>query len=223
MTTLCIQRKDKPTNFIHPKNSRRKWAINSLVRGELKSPLYSLLNPIYSSLVLVLLAVSTVFLQLAFKYHWGDVIVHLLHKQPPERLITPVIFDCKIDLEPAVILAQALKQHDIPFTVYERDPSVSARGRGWGLTIHWSLEAFVSLLPQHLVDKLPEAFVNPSATEKGENGNFLFFDLRSGEARWKVPPSKRIRVSRERLRALLLEGLDVQVIKLVPGLSCWHI
>lgn len=109
-----------------------------------------------------------------------------------------------------LILAQALKQHDIPFTVYERDPSVSARGRGWGLTIHWSLDAFVSLLPQHLVDRLPEAYVNPSATEKGENGHFLFYDLRSGEARWKVPPSKRIRVSRERLRALLLEGLDVQ-------------
>ena len=149
--------------------------------------------------------------------------MHLLHKQPAERLNNPVIFDCNNDLEPAVILAQALKQHDIPFTVYERDPSVSARGRGWGLTIHWSLDAFVSLLPQHLVDKLPEAYVNPSATEKGENGHFLFFDLRSGEARWKVPPSKRIRVSRERLRALLLEGLDVQVVKLVPSLSCYRI
>ena len=72
------------------------------------------------------------------------------------------------------------------------------------------------------MDRLPEAYVNPSATEKGENGHFLFFDLRSGEARWKVPPSKRIRVSRERLRALLLEGLDVQVMLLVPGLDCWH-
>ena len=138
--------------------------------------------------------------------------MHLLHKQPTERSICSVIFDCNNDLEAAVILAQALKQHDILFTVFERDPCVSARGRGWGLTIHWSLDAFVSLLPQHLVDKLPEAYVNPSATEKGENGHFLFFDLRSGEARWKVPPSKRIRVSRERLRALLLEGLDVQVI-----------
>ena len=123
----------------------------------------------------------------------------------------PVIFQCNNDLEPAVILAQALKQHDIPFTVFERDPSVSARGRGWGLTIHWSLDDFVSLLPQHLLDRLPETYVNPSATERGENGNFIFFDLRSGEARWKTPPSKRIRVSRERLRALLLEGLDVQV------------
>ena len=53
--------------------------------------------------------------------------------------------------------------------------------------------------------------MNPEASKRGENGRFLFFDLRNGVAKWKVPPSERIRVSRERLRALLLEGLDVQV------------
>ena len=110
-----------------------------------------------------------------------------------------------------LVLAQALKMNGIPFTVFERDPSVSFRGRGWGLTIHWSLDAFLSLLPQHLIDRLPTVYVDPDASAKGENGNFLFFDLRTGKARWKVPPAKRIRVSRERLRALLLDGLDVQV------------
>ena len=49
-----------------------------------------------------------------------------------------------------------------------------------------------------------------SKQEEGEWG-ILFFDLRSGVAEWKVPPSERIRVSGERLKALLLEGLDVQV------------
>lgn len=110
-----------------------------------------------------------------------------------------------------LVLAQALKKHGLAFSVFERDSNVTARGRGWGLTIHWSLDTFISLLPQHLVDRLPETYVDPEASKRGENGNFLFFDLRSGETRWKVPPNKRIRVSRERLRALLLEGLDVQV------------
>ncbi|KAL9012794.1 MAG: hypothetical protein Q9173_002469 [Seirophora scorigena] len=109
-----------------------------------------------------------------------------------------------------LVLAQALKKHGIAFAIFERDPNVSARGRGWGLTIHWSLDTFISLLPQHLVDSLPETYVDPEASKRGENGNFLFFDLRSGETRWKVPPNKRIRVSRERLRALLLDGLDIQ-------------
>lgn len=110
-----------------------------------------------------------------------------------------------------LLLAQSLKKHSIPCTVFERDPDPNFRGRGWGLTIHWSLPQFLALLPQHLIDRLPEVYVNPEASEAGENGNFLFFDLQSGEAKWKVPPSERIRVSRERLRGLLLEGVDVQV------------
>lgn len=110
-----------------------------------------------------------------------------------------------------LVLGQALKRHDVPFSIFERDVSVSARGRGWGLTIQWALEALLSLLPQHILDRLPEAYVDAEASKKGGNGNFLFFDLRSGEAKRKIPPSKRIRVSRESLRALLLEGLDVQV------------
>ena len=115
-----------------------------------------------------------------------------------------------------LVLGQALKRHGVAFSIFERDPSVSARGRGWGLTIHWALDTLIALLPQHVVDKLPETYVDPEASKKGVNGNFLFFDLRSGEPRWKVPPNKRIRVSRERLRALLLDGLDVQVCQTMP-------
>ncbi|KAL9045185.1 MAG: hypothetical protein Q9214_001737, partial [Letrouitia sp. 1 TL-2023] len=107
----------------------------------------------------------------------------------------------------------------ISFSIFERDPDVSARGKGWGLTIHWSLDTFLSLLPQHIVDRLPNIYVDPDAIKRGENGNFLFFDLRSGEARYKVPPNKRIRVSRERLRALLLDGLDVQWSKSLSSIT----
>ena len=116
-----------------------------------------------------------------------------------------------------LVLGQALKKHGIAFSIFERD--FSARGGGWGLTIHWAFDTLIALLPQHIVDRLPEAYVDPEASKRGENGNFLFFDLRSGEARWKVPPNnKRVRVSRERLRALLLDGLDVQVSRTVSGI-----
>ena len=115
-----------------------------------------------------------------------------------------------------LVLGQALKRHGIAFSIFERDPSISARGGGWGLTIHWALDTLITLLPQHVVNRLPETYVDPEASEKGINGNFLFFDLRSGEARWKVPPNRRIRVSRQRLRALLLDGLDVQVSIMMP-------
>ncbi|KAI9788513.1 MAG: hypothetical protein M1816_006853 [Peltula sp. TS41687] len=110
-------------------------------------------------------------------------------------------------------LAQALrKQHpSVRCTVYERDPDPTWRGAGWGLTIHWALTAFRDLLPQELVDRFEETFVDPEASRQGK-GNFLFFDLRKGasEPRWKVPPADRIRVRRESLRRLLMEGVEIE-------------
>lgn len=108
-------------------------------------------------------------------------------------------------------LAQALRKEGIPFQIVEQDNSSSSRSAGWGLTIHWALPTFLDLLPQEVQERLPDTYVNQEAVNKGEIGNFAFYDLGSGEARWKVPPNKRIRVSRERLRQLLMTGVDVKV------------
>lgn len=108
-------------------------------------------------------------------------------------------------------LAQALCKEEIPFQIVEQDSSSSSRSAGWGLTIHWALPTFLDLLPQEVQARIPETYVNQEAVNKGEIGNFAFYDLGSGEVRWKVPPNKRIRVSRERLRQLLLTGIDVKV------------
>ena len=111
-------------------------------------------------------------------------------------------------------LAQALKTQNVPFTIFERDAEPSSRGRGWGLTIHWALDTFLSLLPQHIIARLPETYVDPVAVEEGENGKFLLFDLITGEPKWQVPAARRMRVSRERLRALLMDGIDIKVCDL---------
>jgi 2-polyprenyl-6-methoxyphenol hydroxylase-like FAD-dependent oxidoreductase len=78
------------------------------------------------------------------------------------------------------------------------------------LTIHWALPTFKALLPDDLVSRLPECYVDRGAVEAGEKGSFTFFDLSTAEPRWQVPAAERIRVSREKLRALLLTGLDVE-------------
>jgi hypothetical protein len=115
-------------------------------------------------------------------------------------------------------LAQALrKQHPgVRCTVYERDASPTSRGAGWGLTIHWALPAFLELLPADISGRLEETFVDPEATKAGD-GNFLLYDLRSGQDRFRVPPSKRIRVRREGLRRLLMEGVSIEVSQLSLG------
>jgi len=95
-----------------------------------------------------------------------------------------------------LVLAQALRRHNVPYVIFERDATVSTWGRGWGRTIHWALDTLISLLPQHIVERLPEAYVDPEASKRGEHGNFLFFHLRSGEAKWKVPPNARLKCPR---------------------------
>lgn len=108
-------------------------------------------------------------------------------------------------------LAQGCRKRGLPFRLFERDASATHRGAGWGLTMNWSLPIFQSLLLDDILKRLPEAYVNRDGVENGDKGTFTFFDLATGEAKWRVPVSgERIRVSRERLRRLLLCHIDVE-------------
>ena len=107
-------------------------------------------------------------------------------------------------------LAQACRKRNIAYRLFERDTSATHRSAGWGLTLNWSLPTFKALIPDDIVARLPETYVNKAAVDAGERGSFTFFDLSTGEAKWNVPASERIRVSRERLRKLMLEGLEVE-------------
>jgi cation diffusion facilitator CzcD-associated flavoprotein CzcO len=110
-----------------------------------------------------------------------------------------------------LILAQYLQSRQIPFEIFERDSAFDARNGGWGLTLHWALPALRQLLPEHLVARFPETFVNKDAAARGDMGRFQFFDLKSGKALYNVTAEERIRVNRGRLRELLTTGLDIQV------------
>lgn len=111
-----------------------------------------------------------------------------------------------------LLLAQYLRKGSIPFAIFERDKDFHTRGVGWGLTLHWSLPALRSLLPSELVDRLPETYVDREAVERGEVSTFPFYDLATGELKGRSPPapeSQRIRVTRERFRRLLAEGIEI--------------
>lgn len=119
-----------------------------------------------------------------------------------------------------LLLAQHLQKSSIPFQIFERDANLTTRGVGWGLTLHWSLPALRSLLPEDLVRRLPEAYVDRDAVQRGEPTRFPFFDLSTGElkaATPQAPESQRIRVARHRFRQLLATGIDVQVCRELPG------
>jgi len=111
-----------------------------------------------------------------------------------------------------LLLAQALKSRGIQFSIHERDHNELCRGGGWGLAIHWAKDDLLSLLPKTMQDRLLEANVDPETAARGDCGNFPFFDLASGCKKFTNPSDKRIRVTREGLRRLLLTGdLHVKV------------
>lgn len=117
-----------------------------------------------------------------------------------------------------LLLAQALRKRNqdnppITFSIYERDGDPLARGAGWGLTLHWALGQFKSLLPEYLVERLHEAFVDQDSAARGDLGNFRLFNLETGQDDFMTPASDspRHRFTREKLRRLLMDGLDIKV------------
>ena len=117
-----------------------------------------------------------------------------------------------------LLLAQHLRKlggpDKIPFRIFERDADLTTRGLGWGLTLHWSLPALRALLPEELLARLPEAYVDQKAVEEGRASRFPFFDLSTGELKAStpdLPESARIRVTRDRFRRLLATGLEIEV------------
>ncbi|KAK3689336.1 hypothetical protein B0T22DRAFT_461324 [Podospora appendiculata] len=112
-----------------------------------------------------------------------------------------------------LLLAQHLCKSGIPFQIFERDADYTSRGVGWGLTLHWCLPALRSLLPEDLVRRLPETYVDRAAVADGKPSTFPFYNLSTGELKLAapaMPEALRIRVSRERFRRLLATGIDIQ-------------
>ena len=113
-----------------------------------------------------------------------------------------------------LLLAQHLRASGIRFQIFERDTELVTRGVGWGLTLHWSLPALRRLLPEDLVHRPPETYVERDAVERGQSSSFPFFDLDTGELKATTPTtpeSQRIRVSRDKFRRMLTTGIDIQV------------
>lgn len=114
-----------------------------------------------------------------------------------------------------LLLAQHLKREGVSYRIFERDADLATRGAGWGLTLHWSLTALQNLLPPGLAERIcDESSVDRWADRRGELSRFPFFDLDSGELKTQTPgavKSARVRVTRQRLRKLLAEGIEIEV------------
>lgn len=113
-------------------------------------------------------------------------------------------------LEAGDFVAHADQQANIPFEIYERDDHIDSRDHGWAITIHWALPFFTELLDETTAQAVEHVQVDPEVG-RNDKGNFLFINLETLESKFRIPPNKRRRVNREKLRKALLRGVAEHV------------
>lgn len=119
-------------------------------------------------------------------------------------------------------LAQACQKKQVPFRIFERDGSaVKSQHRtvGKGLTKYFGLRHLEAALPAVIASRLPECHVDQSAVTFGEEGHYDIPNLRTAEVFQQKRIEKRIRLSREKLRTLLLTDIEVQWSKTLTEIS----
>jgi 2-polyprenyl-6-methoxyphenol hydroxylase-like FAD-dependent oxidoreductase len=118
-------------------------------------------------------------------------------------------------------LAQACQKKRIPFRIFERNNSATHsqhRTVGKGLLEGAGLGGIKTALSDDLALRLSECHVDRGAVGFGD-GQYGVFDLSTAEAYRQQPVSKRVRLSREKLRTLLLTGIKVQWSKTLTEIS----
>lgn len=102
------------------------------------------------------------------------------------------------------------KKANIPFEIYERDSDIDARPQGWAITLHWALPFLRHFLDESTLEAVDAVQVDPEVG-RNDSGNFIFLNLATLEAKFRIPPSERRRVNREKLRKALYHGVREHV------------
>ncbi|KAL9016017.1 MAG: hypothetical protein Q9185_006612 [Variospora sp. 1 TL-2023] len=106
-------------------------------------------------------------------------------------------------------LAHGLKKAGIPSLVYERDEENAARRRDWNMGLHWAAPALESLIPESLFSRIQSTQVDPHTPTKDVE-RLRFLNGQTGEIMGIAEIEKFYRLRRSKIRALLLDGLDVR-------------
>ncbi|KAI4118670.1 MAG: hypothetical protein LQ345_001325 [Seirophora villosa] len=115
-------------------------------------------------------------------------------------------------------LAHGLKKAGIPCLVYEREEENAARRRDWNMGIHWAVPALKSLIPESLFSRIQSTQVDPHTPTKDVE-KLRFLNGRTGEIMGVVEIEKFYRLRRSKIRALLLEGLEVRWGKSIADIT----
>lgn len=97
----------------------------------------------------------------------------------------------------------------IKCTIFERENYLNERPRDWSFGIYWAQNSLTECLPTSLLSRLNTALVDPSRTLSPDDYMRLMNGKTAEELSMPTPNVYRLR--RSKFRALLNEGVDVQV------------
>lgn len=110
-----------------------------------------------------------------------------------------------------LLLAQGLAKRGYPVTVYDKDQNVSSRNRDWTMSVHWSLLHLSKILPTSISKKMSAAYTDPFYLyENNSVPPISFFNGPTGDVQIAIPAPNLRRLSRERFRKVLTQGMDIR-------------
>ena len=114
-------------------------------------------------------------------------------------------------------LGQGLKKAGIPYVIYEARDSGKLL-REWNMGLHWAAPSLKSMVPESLWARIQSTQVDPHYPT-GKDITIPFSNGETGEMLSAIKMDDFYRLHRNRLRALLAEGLDVQEGKVLTNIT----
>lgn len=108
------------------------------------------------------------------------------------------------------LIAQRCKILNIRCTIFERENYLNERSRDWNFGIYHAKPQFDECVPEDIRARLTTALVDP-IRGLSEHDVFPLINGETGDLLLTVPTPNAIRLNRSKFRALIAEGLDVQV------------
>lgn len=108
-----------------------------------------------------------------------------------------------------------MQKNGFEVVLFDKEPGLDTRSRDWTILIHRAMRAMTKLLPEHVLANLSQAVCNPYLDFNRNEESLPCYNGLTGEVLFRnptpgVPTPGARRVSRQRLRKVLADGLDIK-------------
>ncbi|KAG6058687.1 hypothetical protein E4U32_004477 [Claviceps aff. humidiphila group G2b] len=117
-----------------------------------------------------------------------------------------------------LLAAQGLKKNGFDVIVFEQAASVEDVHRDWTMMIPWDIDALRRLVPTNILEAFQDVVCNTGLHQTGVLEDIPVYNGLTGDLLFRKPTSEVRLVTRQRLRRILVQDLDVRWGKTVDDL-----